>query len=552
MHLFTLCLLAVLVLAVAWIAPAMLDSARQAPLVHPAARELAHLLRPDWGPTMHTLRASGVPLNLDSGDDALKADVRKLSTKIAQDREDAGTLYKSFEDARNALVGTDKVNDQDSPEFKAAEDASKAYEEKAESIRAAEETRDRLLAMLHGDRPLADGNGNGPQDGDHDRRQVTVADTLLESIRNSAGSVALQSDDYKRLAQNNAFTQSGRKSIEAVLIQSGDELGREQLKHALRAGGSMNAALVTGNSDTSGGAMVVSQRLPGITVPLRTRPLRMLDLITLGQTDSDAVSYVQMTGFTNNAAETAEASATSDASGTKPESALALAAVETAVRTIAHWIPATKRSLADAGQLRTLIEGILGLGLDLRLDQQVVSGNGTGENLRGIRNTVGIGLVTQRKPATTNTLIPETILDTIHRAITVVRLAFFEPTAVGISPTDWERVRLARAGKAAVANVNAGAAGTVAEGDYLMGDPSQSGAERIWGLIPVVSAAFADGHPVIGDYSQAVLWLRQGTQVLASDSHMDFFIRNMVAILAEFRAAFGVLAPPAFCEADIT
>jgi HK97 family phage major capsid protein len=278
----------------------------------------------------------------------------------------------------------------------------------------------------------------------------------------------------------------------------------------------------------------------------------MLDLITLGQTDSDAVSYVEMTGFTNAAAETAEATAASGSSGTKPESAMALAIRETTVRQIAHWIPATKRSLADAGQLRTLLEGVLELGLDLRLDQQIVSGDGVGENLRGIRNTVGIGAVALRKPATTNGLTPENVLDTIHRAITVVRLAFFEPTAIGINPVDWETVRLQRSGKAAVANTNGGAAGSAAEGDYLMGDPSQAGSERLWGLIPVVSAAFAQGHPVIGDYRQAVLWLRQGTQILASDSHMDFFVRNLVAILAELRAAFGVLAAPAFCEADLT
>jgi hypothetical protein len=37
-----------------------------------------------------------------------------------------------------------------------------------------------------------------------------------------------------------------------------------------------------------------------------------------------------------------------------------------------------------------------------------------------------------------------------------------------------------------------------------------------------------------------------------SDSHSDFFIRNMVAILAEMRAAFAVLQPNAFVEIDLT
>jgi Phage capsid family len=55
----------------------------------------------------------------------------------------------------------------------------------------------------------------------------------------------------------------------------------------------------------------------------------------------------------------------------------------------------------------------------------------------------------------------------------------------------------------------------------------------------------------VGDWTQMVMWLREGTQVLASDSHNDYFVRNLVAILAEFRAAVGVLAPAAFCTAAL-
>jgi hypothetical protein len=36
--------------------------------------------------------------------------------------------------------------------------------------------------------------------------------------------------------------------------------------------------------------------------------------------------------------------------------------------------------------------------------------------------------------------------------------------------------------------------------------------------------------------------------VLATDSHSDFFVKNLVALLAEMRAALGVLLPQAFCK----
>jgi hypothetical protein len=39
--------------------------------------------------------------------------------------------------------------------------------------------------------------------------------------------------------------------------------------------------------------------------------------------------------------------------------------------------------------------------------------------------------------------------------------------------------------------------------------------------------------------------------ITATDSHSDFFIRNIIAILAEMRAAFGIIRPSAFVEVDL-
>jgi hypothetical protein len=44
------------------------------------------------------------------------------------------------------------------------------------------------------------------------------------------------------------------------------------------------------------------------------------------------------------------------------------------------------------------------------------------------------------------------------------------------------------------------------------------------------------------------MWDRQQVTISVSDSHADFFIRNLVAVLAEARAAFGVLKPKSFVE----
>ena len=43
-----------------------------------------------------------------------------------------------------------------------------------------------------------------------------------------------------------------------------------------------------------------------------------------------------------------------------------------------------------------------------------------------------------------------------------------------------------------------------------------------------------------------VLWDRQQATISMTDSHDDWFIRNLIAILAEMRAAMGLIRPNAF------
>jgi HK97 family phage major capsid protein len=69
----------------------------------------------------------------------------------------------------------------------------------------------------------------------------------------------------------------------------------------------------------------------------------------------------------------------------------------------------------------------------------------------------------------------------------------------------------------------------------------------LWGLSVVVTEAQTQNTALVGDFRQAILWEREGVNVMVSDQHSDFFTRNLLAILAERRAAFGVLDPEAFC-----
>lgn len=286
------------------------------------------------------------------------------------------------------------------------------------------------------------------------------------------------------------------------------------------------ATLVTGLNDTQAGAWVTNDIYPGTFAQGLQRPLTIRDVVTTGQTGSDTVEFVKLTGQTNAAAPTAESTSTASG-GTKPESAIALAKVTTNVVTIAHWIPATKRALSDAGQLRTLIDSFLRYGLDEELEDQMVTGDGTGENFRGIRNTSGIQLQAYDTDLFTTTRKGRTKVRTVGRAV---------PTAYILHPTDWETIDLLADNEAR----------------FYGAGPFGLTPARLWGLPVVESEAEPVGVGHVGDMRKFVLWDREQANINVSDSHNDFFIRNMVAILAELRAAFGCVQPNAIVELDLT
>lgn len=291
--------------------------------------------------------------------------------------------------------------------------------------------------------------------------------------------------------------------------------------------------IISGGDVTSAGGLITPQFLGLLDLGVFQRPLALRDLITIGQTGSDAVEYARVTGFTNNAGFVPEARGTAagdqeaDVPGLKPQSGLELEKVITNVKTIAHWLPATKRALSDAGQIRTLIDNFLTYGLEEALDANIAVGNNVGEEFEGILNTPG----TQVQAFDTDILV------TARKAKTKVRIGGrARATAFLLHPNDNERFDLSRD----------------LTGRFYFGGPDNGGTDSLWALPRVESEAMPEGTGLVGDFKQAVLWDREQAGIQVSDSHADFFVRNLVAILAEMRAAFGVIRPSAFVEIDLT
>ncbi len=255
-------------------------------------------------------------------------------------------------------------------------------------------------------------------------------------------------------------------------------------------------------------------------IPQLRRVIRLLDLIPTGATDGNSVPYTQESGPFTGALETAEGSA-------KPEASMTYTDADAPVRTIAAWLKTRKQGLADFAALRTIIDSRLRYLVLRRLEAQVVNGDGSGVNLRGLLQTSGIGSVAYQST------LPLTEL--ILSGITNIYLADGEAEGVALYPTDWQKALTEKAKNGA---------GTVGSYEYIGGGPFGNTPMTIWGIPCIPTASMPVGHGLVADFSlAATLLIREGVNVLMSDSDQDDFIKNRVTLLGEMRAALPVWRP---------
>jgi HK97 family phage major capsid protein len=267
----------------------------------------------------------------------------------------------------------------------------------------------------------------------------------------------------------------------------------------------------------SAGPLVLPDYQPGI-VPLLFKRLVVADLIAPGTTESNLISYMKETTFTNAAATVLEG-------GTKPESTLVFAAATSAVQKIAHWIPVTEEMLEDFAQTRSIIDARLRLGLDLVEEDQLLNGNGTPPNLLGLMNLAGL-TTAQARGADTNA-------DAIFKQITTISTTVFVmPDAFVINPANWQTIQLTKN----------------AAGNYLGNGPwAPAQPATLWGLPGAVTPSIVANTALVGAFrSCAQIFRRGGVRVESSNSHASFFISNLVAIRAEERLALAAYRDAAF------
>lgn len=321
----------------------------------------------------------------------------------------------------------------------------------------------------------------------------------------------------QKLAEKAKGAGAERKTIGASVVENAEvkafmaKNGRGSVKVEVKA--------ITSASD-SAGDLVRPDRLNMIIAP-PDRRLTVRNLITPGNTGSSSIEYVQETGFTNLARPVTEAQA-------KPESNIEFELVSSPVRTIAHWVQASRQILADAPMLRSYIDGRLRYGLAYKEELQLLKGDGTGQNLHGI-----VPQATAFDPAFTPTF--ESRIDTIRLAMLQATLAEYPASGTVLHPTDWARIELTKD----------------QEGRYVFANPLGLAGNVLWSRPVVDTQAMDEGEFLTGAFMLgAQIFDREDATVEISTEDRDNFIKNMVTLLAEERVGLAVYRPEAFITGE--
>jgi hypothetical protein len=442
--------------------------------------------------------------------------LKEIREKLAAKRAERIQAQEEVESARDKFGSASHDGPvQEWDEFKEAQEAVRkrgAIDDEMNDLKATEEL---LLELL--------GEGSPAEANRQDRSGATVA----AAVASGAG---VGWDGHELLATDDS---AYRQAVEAGVFSSKQRFGainlgqiasrEEAVSFFAQPFQSQLPAAPAGPVTSTTVELGIQPDRRGLQ-PFTLRRLSFLDLIPKGTTDSNSIEYVQVQAIPGSAGPVAEGAI-------KPEQGLALEDATAPVRTIAGWIKVNRQAMDDMSGLATMINTLLPYDVRRSVENQILMGDGSGQNLRGIYNQTGLGA-----PAY---VAGDNAADSILRAMTVVILSDADPDFVAANPLLWEEILLMRTNEA---GANTGA--------YLAGGPFMVAAPSIWGLTLTANRTIPQTQPLIGDSMGATLLFREGVNVKTSDSDQDDFVRNRVTVLAECRVAFPVWRPASFAIAE--
>jgi len=259
---------------------------------------------------------------------------------------------------------------------------------------------------------------------------------------------------------------------------------------------------------------------------------KLLRLFTIRTTPEKTIQWMEKKGFVNNAAAHIEAKFCEDPAALKKQSGpITWSQHEKTVKQIAHWMPVTTQALKCFPILEQLIQTELIDGLWEKLALQMIFGDpATNQDdiLTGLLNTPGIAMKAYEDG--------QPVSKMIRKGITAPRAAGYGPNGIIMNPQDCEKLECESTDPCCNVYYNP-----------VTGQATPT----VHGLQKCETPFIPPGFAIIGDFSQAQLWLHGGVEYDKTNSHGYDFAYNINAHRAQLDAMNCVPCPEGFCIVEL-
>lgn len=259
------------------------------------------------------------------------------------------------------------------------------------------------------------------------------------------------------------------------------------------------------------------------------RPLVVADLFSSGTMSGNSIKYPvygALEGGANMVAEGAQ----------KPQLHLPDPTWKLdALHEVAAWWKITDDMAEDLPYIVSEINSHAQYNLKLMEEIQLLTGDGTGQNIEGLltRDVQTLGAGADTDP------------DRVFKATTLINTATgFSADAVVINPADYETLRLSKD------NNGQYYGGGFFNGAYGNGGIMQN--PPLWGLRTVVTEAIAKGTVVVGAFKVGgTVYRKGGLRVESTNSHDVDFTNDLITYRVRERLALQVKYPKAFVKVTL-
>lgn len=351
----------------------------------------------------------------------------------------------------------------------------------------------------------------------------------LDTLKASADNTEMKSAIAGLEAQIKQLKEQGTKNEEKYL-NLGETIVKalsEKMDSFKAEGRSISLETKTTINADYSGTQALTTLEPGVSRIVR-KPILLQTIVNVANVTSKFIKYISQT-LVSSVGQIAEG-------GAKTLGNVQYEEVSVEVKKIAGIIKVSKEMLEDLAFMQNEINTDLMASVREQLENQLLTGDGTGNNMKGILEYA----TTFDAGTFAGTIVEANISDVIRVAAAQVEEGNFFPTHVVLRPSDLAKIQLTK----------------TTQGEYtypiFLTDPV-TGTQTIYNLIVVSSNFMTEDTLLVADMSKSNLRVRENMNITVG-YNADDFSKNMVSIICEARAAHYIKdnEARAFVVADIS